>query len=173
MRLAEYLSNCDTKTWKLIPEAGALLVGPPGLTETWWQNDETVVTERFCAFDDTWTFTGDGEMIYDTKGDIWGEDYLGFDFACVPTEEMPDDVAAWGNGTHEYVAIEGTQQLQLKGLGAFMGIPKAANGAEVGFPQNGVTYDVVERRVDADGKDVLVIQVDYTAGVWQFTFVAQ
>lgn len=171
--LAEYLSNCDQKTWRLIPEPGALLVGPPGLTETWWQSSENEVSERFCAWDDTWTFFEDGTMVYDTKGDIWGEDYLGFEFSCVPTADMPEDVAAWGDGTHEYISIEATQQLQLNGLGAFMGIPKAANGQEVGFPIGSITYDVTERRTNADGKDVLVIQVDYTAGIWQFTFVAE
>lgn len=171
--LAEYLSDCDEKTWRLNPEAGALLVGPPGLTETWWQSGDNEVSERFCAWDDTWTFFEDGTMVYDTKGDIWGEDYLGFDFSCVATADMPEDVAAWGDGEHEYIAIEATQQIQLNGLGAFMGIPKAANGQEVGFPVGSITYDVREKRTNADGKDVLVIEVDYTAGIWQFTFVAE
>lgn len=171
--ISEFLSNCDQKTWRLNPAAGALLVGPPGLGETWWQNDETVVEERFCAWDDTWTFFENGDMVYDTKGDIWGEDYLGFDFSCVPTAEMPDDVAAWGDGMHSYVASDATQQIMLNGVGAFMGIPKAANGAEVGFPVSSVTYDIVEMRQDADGNDILVVLVDYTDGNWQFTFVAE
>jgi len=171
--LAEYLSNCDQKTWKLNPAEGALLVAPVDFSEIWWQSGANEVTDRFCAWDDTWTFFGDGNMKYDTKGDIWGEDYLGFDFACVPTEDMPDDTAAWGDGEHTYIAQEATQQVQLNGLGAFMGIPKAANGQEVGFPQASVTYDVVEKRTNSEGKDILVVQVNYTAGIWQFTFVEE
>ena len=175
--LMDFLSNCDTKTWKLTPEDGALYVGKADLSEIWWQSDANTVSERFCAWDDTWTFTGDGEMIYNTQGDIWGEDYLGFDFSCVPTEDMPDDVAAWGDGTHDYVADEALQKLSLQGLGAFMGIPKAANGSEVGFPLGSVTYDVVSTTTNSDGKGVLVIKVDYDAGgtpaIWQFTFLEE
>ncbi len=169
--LTEYLSDCDQKTWSLNPAEGALLVGPPGLTETWWQNDINVVSERFCAWDDEWTFFEDGTMTYDTKGDIWGEDYLGFDFSCVATADMPADVAAWGDGTHMYIANGATNELALIGNGAFIGIPKAANGQEVGFPQSGVTYTVTEMSTNTDGKDLLVVQVDYTAGIWQFTLV--
>jgi len=174
--LAEYISNCDTKTWKLNPDEGALLVGRADYSETWWQNDLSVVDERFCAWDDTWTFTGDGDMIYDTQGDIWGEDYLGFNFECVPTEDLADNVSAWGNGNHSYIADDATQQLQLNGVGAFMGIPKAANGSEVGFPVGSITYDVVGMDTNAEGKDLVTIAVFYTTGdgdaaVWQFTFV--
>ncbi len=176
--LMEYLSNCDSKTWKLNPADGALLVAPADFSQIWWQSGQGEVDERFCAWDDTWTFTGDGKMIYDTKGDIWGEDYLGFDFACSPTEDMPDAVKAWGDGTHDYAASDATQQLELIGVGAFMGIPKAANGSEVGFPVAGVTYEVSDMSQNAEGKDLLTIQVFYTTGngeaaVWQFTYVEE
>ena len=168
--LKEFVSNCDQKTWRLNPAAGALLVGPVGLAETWWQNDESVVDERFCAFDDEWTFYEDGTMVYDTKGDIWGEDYMGFDFLCVDEAMLPDPISAWGSGTHTYTAI-GTD-LSVGGLGAFIGLPKATNGGEVNAPVDGITYSVVSQSTNADGDDIMVIQINYVAGVWQFTLVA-
>jgi len=168
--LKEFVSNCDQKTWRLNPTAGALLVGPVGLTETWWQNDESVVEERFCAFDDEWTFFEDGTMVYDTKGDIWGEDYMGFDFMCVDESLLGEPVSAWGSGDHSYTAT-GTE-LAVSGLGAFIGLPKATNGAEVTSPVDGIIYTVTSQTTDGDGNDLMVIQVNYGDGVWQFTLVA-
>lgn len=169
--LTEFLSNCDSKTWRLIPAEGALLVGPQGLSETWWMNGQMDVDDRPCQFDDEWTFTEDGAMVYDTKGDIWGEDYLGFNFECVADDQLGSDVAAWGAGSHSYTTIDNT--LTVSGLGAFIGLPKAANGGEVGFPVSEVSYTVTQRTTDAaTGNDLMVIQVDFGDGIWQFTLVA-
>ncbi len=168
--LKEWLSDCDQKTWRLNPAEGALLVGPVGLTETWWQNDENVVTERDCAFNDEWIFFEDGTLIYDTKGDIWGEDYMGIDFMCVDETVLGPGVSAWGSGEHNYTAIG--NELALMGLGAYIGLPKATNGGEVTMPVNSITYTVTSQTTDADGNDLMVIQVNYGAGIWQFTLVA-
>lgn len=170
--LTEYLSNCDQKTWRLNPAEGALLVGTADFTETYWQSSESDITERFCAWDDEWTFFEDGTMIYDTKGDVWGEDYLGFNFECVPTADLPADVADWGDGTHIYTVNPATNELSVIGSGAFIGIPKAANGQEVGFPQSMVTYIITGMNTNSDGDDVMVIKVEYGDNVWQFTLVA-
>jgi len=168
--LKEWLSNCDQKTWRLNPAAGALLVGPVGLTETWWQIDDNAIAERPCAFDDEWIFFEDGTMIYDTKGDIWGEDYMGIDFMCVDESELGSAISAWGSGEHAYTAIG--NELALIGLGAYIGLPKATNGAEVNMPVSGITYTVTSQSADADGNDLMVIQVNYGGGIWQFTLVA-
>lgn len=173
--LYEFMSNCDQKVWKLNPDAGAFWVGPDdGSGTTWWANSLDDVTTRYCAWDDTWTFTGEGEMIYETNGDIWGEGYMGFGSdGCVDESELGASVAAWGSGTHTYTMVPGSpDQLVLTGLGAFIGLPKAANGAEVTLPQAGVTYDIV--RMENDGsKDILEVEVNYTAGIWRFTLISE
>jgi len=167
--LVEFLTDCDQRTWKLLPEAGAYWVGPDDAT-TWWTNDESVVTERFCAFDDEWIFKSDGEMVYDTKGDVWAEDYMGFSFECVLDDQLGGDVAAWASGTHTFTTTQGSvDQIVLIGLGAFMGLPKAANGAEVTTPQSMVTYDVLEMSQDADGK-YMELEINYSAGLWRFQY---
>ena len=168
----EFLSNCDSKTWRLLPDAGAYWVGPDAGT-TWWTSDANAVSERPCAFNDEWIFSSDGVMVYDTKGDVWAEDYMGFNFECVADDQLPADVADWGGGTHGFAVMEtdGVEQIQTIGQGAFIGLPKAANGAEVGFPQGGVTYDIVERGTNA-GEDYMILEVNYTVGLWRFHLIS-
>lgn len=170
--VAEFLSNCDQKVWKLNDEAGALFVGPGDGVTTWFATTEEDIETRFCQFDDTWTFTGDLEMIYETNGDIWGEDYLGFNFECVDESQLGDAVAPWGSGTHTYV-IEGDSppQLTVSGLGAFIGLPKVANGAEVTTPQTAVTYDVI-RMESTPEKDIIELEVNFGPGIWRFTLAS-
>ncbi|MFT4758742.1 MAG: PKD repeat protein [Paraglaciecola sp.] len=172
----KFITNCESKVWRLIPEAGALFVGPDdGSGTTWFATSEDDVVERFCQFDDEWTFTVAGSMDYDTKGDIWGEDYLGFNFECAATADLGAAVEAWGDGSHIFVVTAGTDtapaQLQVIGEGAFIGLPKATNGAEVGFPVNSTTYDIV-RMETINGQDILEIEVnvggDAEGGVWRF-----
>lgn len=171
--LYEFMSDCSQKVWKLNPDEGALWVGPVDGSTTWWANSLDDVAERFCAWDDTWTFTGDGEMIYNTNGDIWGEDYMGFNFECVAESQLQASQAAWGSGTHSYTLVPGSpDELILSGLGAFMGLPKVANGAEVNLPQASITYDIL--RMESDGnKDYLEIEVNYSSGIWRFTFISE
>lgn len=171
--LMEFVSNCDSKTWTLLPEEGAYWVGPAdGSGTTWWMSDAAAVTDRPCAFNDEWIFSSDGVVVYDTKGDVWAEDYMGFNFECVTDGQLPADVAAWGAGTHGFVITEGAvEQIQLIGTGAFIGLPKAANGAEVTSPQPGVTYDVIEKGT-VGGQDYMILEVNYVAGIWRFHIVS-
>ena len=61
-------------TWKLSPEAGAIAIGPePGSTEWYstpqgWQNPTSEVANIDFQTDDLWTFTPEGEFIYDNNG---------------------------------------------------------------------------------------------------------
>lgn len=171
--LMEFLTNCDSRTWKLLQGEGAYWVGPnDGSGTTWWTNDFNVFNERPCAFNDEWIFSSDGVMVYDTKGDLWAEDYMGFNFECVTDAQLSDNIAPWASGTHGFALMEGAvDQLQLIGLGAFIGLPKAANGSEVTLPQTGVTYDIVDRGTNG-GQDFMVLDVDYTVGIWRFHIVA-
>lgn len=170
--LAEFLTDCEERTWTLLQDAGAYWVGPDP-DNTWWSSPAEAVTERFCAFDDEWTFMVTGEMIYDTQGDLWAEDYMGYDFECVTDDQLAENVAPWASGEHIFVGIEGgdVEQIQLIGLGAFMGLPKAANGAEVTEPVASITYDIVDRSEDADGK-YMELEVNYNIGIWRFKFVS-
>lgn len=165
----ESLTDCGSKVWKLDDGEGALFVGPADLSETWWQSAEDENLSRPCAFDDEWIFFEDGTMVYDTKGDLWAEDYMGYDFECVSDGDLGDVAAPWASGEHSFLMeeVDGVLKLSLTGLGAFIGLPKVVNGAEVTTPVDGITYDIVEFNNDG-AKDVMILEVNFGAGIWRF-----
>ena len=63
----------------------------------------------------------------------------------------------------------GDSQITVDGVGAFLGIAKATNGAELGSLEDAVpasrTYDVIEF---ADDGLSMTIQIGVGNGVWQF-----
>lgn len=171
--LIEFLSGCDEQGWSLLQDAGAYWVGPDdGSGDTWWSNPADDVATRYCAFDDEWIFNTAGEMIYDTKGDLWAEDYMGFNFECVTDDQLTGGAEAWRSGTHVYQVIEGNpEQLKVIGLGAFMGLPKAVNGSELSGPDpvSSITYDIIDKGQDFDGK-YMELEVNMGAGIWRFIY---
>jgi len=169
--LMEFMTDCDERVWKLLPDAGAYWVGPDDAT-TWWSNAADDVTTRFCAFDDEWIFRVDGEMEYDSKGDLWAEDYMGFNFECITDAQLAPNQASWGSGLHNFSAVEGSvDQIILIGEGAYMGLPKVANGQEVTEPVSTITYDVIDRSQDASGK-YIELEVNFGGGLWRFKYVS-
>lgn len=163
----EMLTNCDQKVWKLDDAAGAFFVGP-NPDESWWTSSETEITARPCAWDDEWIFTVEGEMIYDTKGQIWAEDYMGFNFECVEDSALPEALQPWASATNPFALVPGAPyQIALSGVGAFIGLPKATNGAEVTSPVNGNTYDIIEI-YNAGDKDLMTLEINMGAGIWRF-----
>lgn len=168
----KFLSNCTSRTWRLDADEGGLWVGPDPAT-TWWSSPAGIELDRPCAYDDEWTFTEDEQMIYDTKGDIWGEDYLGFDFECVPDMDLAADVAAWGAGTHGYQVeeVDGVNYLTVLGTGAFIGLPKAANGAEVTSPVSSVRY-TIDRFEEQSTRYFVEMSVNFGPGYWRFRIVS-
>jgi len=170
----EFLSDCGQKVWKLNPDAGALWVGPADGSQTWWQNQVMEIDVRPCAWNDEWTFTDDLKMIYDTKGDLWAEDYMGFPFQCVDENLLADNVKPWASGTHSYTVLTegGVNTLSVNGLGAFIGLPKATNGAEVKLPVSSITYTISKMEKRAN-EDFLEIFVNFGPGIWRFQLVSK
>ena len=166
--LYEQLTNCDSKVWKLDDGEAALFVGP-NAGESWWISAEDENESRPCAWNDEWIFFEDGTMVYDTKGDLWAEDYMGFAFECVTDGDLGDAVAPWASGNHSFEMLEeeGVTKIALRGLGAFIGLPKVINGAEVTTPVDGVTYDIVEITNDGS-KDVMILEINFGPGIWRY-----
>ena len=166
----EFLTNCASRDWGLLEDEGALWVGPPDEGQTWWQNPADEVMTRFCAWDDRWVFHEDGTMEYVTNGNIWAEDYMGFNFECIDETALADNQAAWAAGTHSFVIVPDgdDNKLQVEGLGAFIGLPKVANGAEVNMPQSFIEYDVFDFYNDGQ-KNIIVLKIDAGGVLWRFT----
>jgi len=163
------LVGSDSKTWKLlrVPDGDKypLEVGPIDRSTIWWaqglNNDE--IARRPCLINDEWTFTRDGEMIYNSNGDFWAEGGV-FDPAndCFPSDAAhltgPNgtDLSAFGDGTHSYSFEGNGTQLKLSGNGAWIGLTKIGTDNEVNTPQDEVTLDIVEL-TDGD-VDYLVLE---------------
>lgn len=170
------LAGVDSKTWKLIrtvaPGVWPLEVGPISRDQVWWamgrDNDE--IANRPCIMNDEYTFTRSGQYIYNSNGDFWAEGGV-FSPAnlCQETNaanlkgENGEDLSAFGDGTHSFVMTSTpTPKLEVKGLGAFIGLPKIGTDSEVKVPQTSVVYDILKL---TDGVvDTLILEVSWKFG---------
>lgn len=170
----QILSACSSKTWKLAPEAGALKVGPDAAISTvWWSNNANDVAVRACLFNDEYTFTSTGNFQYDNKNDFWADTDgngnltppdLAPSAGCQPASAMATRYSAWGTNTHRFSVTP--TELTVTGTGAFIGLYKVANGAEVTTPQSAITYRIKELTANK-----MVLLINFGGGFWQFTLV--
>lgn len=171
----EFLTGCGNKTWNLLQDAGAMWVGPDSTQNvTWWQNTVADITTRACQWDDDFNFDLDGSFEYDAKGQVWVEAFMGYAMdMCLDESQLTATYQPWGSGTHQYNVDETgvNPKLTVSGLGAFVGLPKAANGMETTVPINSVTYDVLEYG-DVGGQDRMKLLVNFGGGFWIFTLVS-
>ena len=173
----ELLTGCDSKTWILNqPEGGALFVGPPGLESAWWQNTagDVNAADRVCLFDNEYTFTVDGQYLFDNNGTMrvddeggapWPTD-IGLEIGCYDMEQIPEKYQAWGSGNHKFTVTDG--KLRVIGTGAHLGLYKVGEGGTIDAPGTSVTYDIVSIT-----EDLLVVKKEYDWGGWRFTFKAK
>ena len=174
----ENLTSCESKTWVLNPEAGALWIGPSDFSQTWWSNTEADVQTRSCHFNDEMTFNYDGTMDRDLKGDIWVDeegdtnpfpsDIIAnndgsMTAGCYDWSVINSDYSVWGSGSYNY-SLEG-DQITLSGDGAYLGLYKAGDAGITDSPESEITYKIMEMT-----QDKLVIAKIYGWGAWQFTF---
>lgn len=168
----ELLTDCSEKTWVLAPEAGAMNVGP-SVSETWWGNSESDVTERACHFDDLYIFRSNGEFEYDNQGDFWADSDdsgnvwpadLGLAVGCHDADSWPDPYKAWSSGMHNF-SVNSTN-LTVSGEGAFIGLYKVGTASEVTTPQQSVSLQILEI-----SESRMVLFADFGGVVWRFTLV--
>lgn len=167
--------GCEgSKTWVLAPEAGALVIGPPD--GVWWSNNVADVTDaaRTCLFNDEYTFTNDGQFLFDDMGDIrvddeggqpWPAD-MGDAIACYDIADIPEKYQAWGSGEHTYEITAGNK-LKLIGTGAHLGLYKAGDaGGNIPAPAPSTTYTILELTANR-----MVVEIRWDWGYWKFTLV--
>jgi hypothetical protein len=152
-------------TWKMAPEAAALMVGPTYGNGDWWTSDDQAVIDRACLFDDTYVFSADGSFSNVLGTDTWLEAWQGTADAC-GTPVAPYDGTAVATFSHNQPA--GT--VTINGLGAYLGIPKANNAGElpnVDVPTS-ITYDVTL----SDNDNTLTIVIEAGSGVfWTYKLI--
>ncbi len=180
-------------TWKLAPVAGALALGPNANDFSWWSNSLADVTTRDCLFDDQYIFdagtestneagdtlwTGTYEIL--TDGSTWLEAWQGatVDGGNCGTPVAPHDES---NAPFTYQVNISAGTVTLNGVGAYFGLAKVFNGAELADPAN-APVSITYTHVDDDGAENLEkfqITVENTAATdgvnatWQFTLEHQ
>jgi len=139
-------------------------VGPAEGDTSWFSIADTGPDgPRACWFDDIYEFGADGSFRNVQGGETYVEPWQGAVEGC-GTPIAPHDGS--NNAVFEY--DEEAATLQLTGLGAYLGLSKAVNGAELASPADtpeSVTYKVVELIGDS-----LIIRIDVGAGDawWEF-----
>ncbi len=157
--------------WKLSPEDGGVGVGPTLGDISWWSTTAAVATgDRACMFDDVFTFDDAGNFSYEMDGSTFLEGWQGGDAdnAC-GTPTAPFD----GSGTYTYTATE--TSITLNGVGAFIGLPKVTNTAEISDNANApssVTYMITDYSAGSSKK--LTLDIEAGTGVfWRFILVSE
>jgi PKD repeat protein len=163
-----------SKTWKLHRVGNSMGVGPSLEAAYDWfalENDGS----RPCVYYHEFTFTRDGDYIFDDKGVFWGE---GLESGPMCLEATAAnlvnadgvDVSAWLGGTHAFEYVPSTGMVTLTGLGAWIGLPKTATDGEVTVPQNSITFKV--EITEEDGFDLMNVQFIYEWGAWVFNYAS-
>lgn len=154
-------------TWKVAAQAGALGVGPGQGDISWWSNTEADLIERDCFFDDKFVFNEDGSFNNVMDGETWLEDWQIGTFEC-GTPVYPHD----GSNPATWTYDAGAGTLTLDGVGAYLGIPKAINGAELTDPSQApasITYLVTDISATTMTLDIAIS----SPGWWRFLFTKE
>jgi len=153
------------ETWKLAPEAGALVVGP-NPTDVWWANSAGDVETRACLWDDEYVFGADGTFHNVQQDETWLEGWQTATEGCgTPVAPHNDSNAA------TWVIDEEAGTLTVLGTGAYLGIPKPFNGGELSDPANApasITYEITLSEDD----NVMTLGLDISTGYWTFKLVS-
>ena len=138
-------------------------VGPNAGDTTWFNISDTGVDgPRACWFDDIYQFGGDGSFRNFQENETWLEAWQGVaeDRCGVPV--APHD----GSTDGAWVYDDDTATVTLNGIGSFLGLAKAVNGAELADPADApgsVSYEVVE----LIGNN-MTVRIDVGGGWWEF-----
>ena len=155
-------------SWKLMPSAGALKVGPGVDDGSWWSSSAADVETRACLFDDEYVFHADGtfENVHGTE--TWIEPWQGTDPEACGAPVAPHN----GSVSATWSIDETAGTITLTGVGAYLGLAKAYNGGELGSPSEApesVTYTILN--TDIGIMSVYIQSAGAGTGYWSFSFV--
>ena len=175
------LAGTASKTWKLNRMGVSMGVGGSETNRTQYfslENDGT----RNCAYRQTFTFTREGEYVFDDQDEFWGEfgvfdntpvDQICFEaIASKMVNKDGVDVSKWLSGTHQYSYDQDENTMTLKGEGAWIGLPKLGTSGETIIPVSEVTANV--RLADGPSADTMQVTFDYADAMnyWVFNYIS-
>ena len=147
-------------TWYMSLGDGSLGVGPSEFDVSWWNNSAEVTETRACYFDDEYVFGAYGSFANVQQDQTWVEVWQGAAADACAAPVAPHNGSA--NARFAYDAE--AQTLTVSGLGAYIGLPKAVNGAEIGSPDDAASSITYNAYLNDDG--TMDVTVEAGAGVW-------
>ena len=156
-------------TWKLSPVSGALGVGPALNNVSWWSSTTDDVATRACLFDDEYVFGADGSFQNILGAQTWVEAWQGTDPENCGAPVAPHD----GTATATYSYDEAAGTITINGTGAYLGLAKVINGAEISSPADAADSITYIAALSADG---LTLDIDIEVaggGHWSFKLARQ
>jgi len=138
-------------------------VGPAEGDTQWFDISDTGIDgPRHCWFNDVYEFGRDGSF-RNVQGDqSWVEPWQGAAGEQCGAPVAPHDGS--NEAVFQYDEVAGT--LTLTGVGAYLGLPKVVNGAELAAPglaPESITYNVVELIGDS-----MTVRISIGGGWWEF-----
>jgi hypothetical protein len=147
-------------TWYMSLADASLGVGPNEFDVSWWANDAAVTDGRACYFDDSYVFGAYGSFANVQDGETWVEAWQGVGEDQCAAPVAPHDGSA--NASYSYDAE--AQTITVNGLGAYIGLPKAINGAEIAATADAASSITYNAYLNDDG--TMGVTVEAGAGVW-------
>lgn len=182
------LAGEESKTWKLFREGTSMALLGSSLPDAQviWAG-LTNNGARPCSYQQTFTFTRDGQYIFDDAGSFWAEYGVFNNVADCDANVTPescfdatsenmvnacgDDVSAWLSGTHSYTYNVSQGEITLSGDGAWIGVPKLGTDAgDILTPQSSVTFKV--SFTEHEGYDVMKVEFEYEGNYWPIYYVS-
>jgi len=152
-----------TGTWKMSPQAAALGVGPALGDISWWSNTEADVVTRACYFDDEYVFSEDGTFQNVQQDETWIEEWQGSNPPLCGTPVAPHD----GSNAATWVYDEAGGTITLNGVGAYLGLPKVINGAELSADPPPPVPDSIVYLVEFNAtNDTMTINIEIQGGAY-------
>ena len=151
-------------TWKIAPEELALAVGPDVGSSEWWSSTADDVNVRACYFDDEFVFNADGSFQNVLGDETWLEAWQGVAADQCAAPVAPHDGSNAATWTYDEMA--GT--LTLDGMGAYLGLPKVINGAEIDNPANAASSITYQVAIDGDR---MTVDINFGPGFWRYNLV--
>ena len=171
-----YAVNPVEGVWSLALVDGALAVGPSPTDLSWYSITLEQLLDRDCQYDDLYMF-GEGEASMNTENQIiftgpytmhldsatWRETWQGVDEGCGLPVAPHDGLAT----DYTYMVNTETDEVTLIGKGAYFGISKVYNGAELTSPADApdqITYQYVGGEDEQDDHATFHIKVANPGG---------
>ncbi|MFZ4106416.1 Ig-like domain-containing protein [Flavobacterium sp.] len=152
-------SQTITGTWKVT----SIGVGP-GQGNTGWWGLSVNSGDRACFFDDLYKFNANGTFENIQGTETWTEGWQGGSDSC-------GTPAAPHNGSNAATYTSTASSLTLNGVGAYLGMAKVINGAEINNASNApasITY-----QISSLTSTTLTVDISIGTGWWRYVLAKQ